>query len=1039
MIDTSLFVRFLASPMKLIHTTLVLFSLFAAQSVAQITLNPLPTRVIGQDSVTVNNLNPNLVEGRELDAPQGIALDTSTNPPALYVSDTRNNRVLAFRNAASFGNGQKADLVVGQPDLDTTLPGGPSVSAANATGLTLPSGITVDAQGNLYVVDGGNNRILRYPKPFVQQAPVLPDIVIGQTSFSTNGGNQGGISAATLSFVVSASGGASVLSSYLTFDSSGNLWVADAGNNRMLRFNANVLGSQAASGPSADLVLGQPDFVSNAYNPGNSNAFLSTTAIDVPTGIAFDAAGRLFVSESVSNRRGRVLVWTPPFFIGEAASKILGVDASTPAPPTNSQYQLAQAPGALFPIGTSMAIADTYDNRLLVFPPIEQWVPNQTWQAATTVIGQPDFSSVSANQALPTATASTLNLPVAAVFFGSNLYVADSGNNRVLVMPQNGTTYGPATMVLGQDAMTLNAPNLVEGREFDFQSAAGGADAGVAVDLNSNPPHLYVADTYNNRILGYNDLRDISAGAKADLVIGQPDFQQVLVNYPNNNANMTNASGLNAPTGLVVDASGNLYVADTGNGRVLRFPAPFANYTPGTPEQADLVLGQSNFTATKIPDPTQRTMAEPYGITFSFAGGLLVSDVALNRVLYFGVLPQNLTSGMAATTVFGQQDFNSSGSGSGASQLNAPRHIAVDSDDRLYVADTGNGRVTIYDHAPTADSGPPAAYILTHGLSSPRGVYVNGVNGDIWVADASGVAIRYPAYNMLAAAGGASNAKIQDTGRPLAVVEDLWGNLFLADTINRVLIYYPGLSAINAANFLYPNQLAPGMIASIYSEGNVGQFGTTSASAQAIPLPATLNGVQILFNGSPVPLFFAGTDQINFQVPNSAPQSGTADLQAIEVATGRVLGDTTVQMVEADPGIFTTSGDGIGNAVVLNQDNTLNGPTNQAAQGSTITIFGTGQGFISGAPPDGNISNAPLQSVRGPTVWMGATEVPSANITYSGLAPTLVGVWQIDVVIPDSVISLPSNPTQLIVILDSMYASGGAGIGRDVQIYVKQK
>ena len=187
--------------------------------------------------------------------------------------------------------------------------------------------------------------------------------------------------------------------------------------------------------------------------------------------------------------------------------------------------------------------------------------------------------------------------------------------------------------------MTLNAPNLVEGREFDFGGGNTGYDAGVAVDFTSSPPHLYVADTYNNRILGYNDLRNVQSGAKADLVIGQPDFQQVLVNYPANNANLPNASGLFLPTGLAVDSAGNLYVADRGNGRVLRFPQPFANYTPGTLEQANLVLGQSSFTSTKITDATDRTMAQPYGLAFTLAGGLLVSDaVPESRAVFPGTV-----------------------------------------------------------------------------------------------------------------------------------------------------------------------------------------------------------------------------------------------------------------------------------------------------------------------------------------------------------------------------------------------------------------
>ena len=603
-------------------------------------------------------------------------------------------------------------------------------------------------------------------------------------------------------------------------------------------------------------------------------------------------------------------------------------------------------------MGASIGIADSGNNRLLIFPPVEQWTPNGTFQAAATVVGQTNFTSGSPNQALPTATAATLSAPSAAVFFNSELYVADSGNNRVLVLPQSGASFSPATMVLGQDAMNLNAPNLVEGREFDFTSvASSSADAGIAIDANANPPHLYVADTYNNRILGYNDLRNLAAGMKADLVIGQPDFQQTLANYPTNSPNTTNSSGLSIPTGLAVDSAGNLYVADTGNGRVLRFPAPFANYTPGTPEQADLVLGQSSFTATKVTDPTQRTMAAPYGLAFAYAGGLLVSDVALARVLYFQGPSADFSSGMSATLVFGQPDFNSGGGGSGTAQLNAPHHIAVDTDDRLYVADTGNHRVAIYNSAPDSTSGTPAAYFLTQDLQSPRGIYISGLTAEIWVADSgAGSAIRFAPFNQLVETLGVPNGAILDSGSPLALQEDPWGNMFIADAINRVLTYYPGLVPLNAANFLYPNVLAPGMITALYSQGIYGQFGGQTLQASALPLPTTLNGLQILFNGSPVPLLYADPYQINFEVPIGAPQTGTADLQVMEAGTGRLLGDTTVEMLQAVPGIFTQTGNGVGTAVALNQDHTLNGPLNPAVQGSTITIYGTGQGFICRCP-----------------------------------------------------------------------------------------
>ena len=222
---------------------------------AQITLNVTPTRVIGQTSLTVSNVNPNLVEGREFLSPEVVALDTSTSPPGLYVADTGNNRVLGFRSALGFANGQKADVVIGQVDFSTTLPDGPG--RTRFTGLNAPVGIVVDKSGNLYVADVGNNRILRFPKPLQQTDVQVPDFVIGQSGFATRTANEGGISAATVAFT-STAGPQQV---FLSFDAAGNLWVPDSANNRILRFPASVLGSDAPSGPDADLVLGQVDFV----------------------------------------------------------------------------------------------------------------------------------------------------------------------------------------------------------------------------------------------------------------------------------------------------------------------------------------------------------------------------------------------------------------------------------------------------------------------------------------------------------------------------------------------------------------------------------------------------------------------------------------------------------------------------------------------------------------------------------------------------------------------------------------------------------
>src|SRR5579872_2426741 len=129
---------------------------------AQVPLNRTPARDVGWPQLSVSNRNPNLVEGRELYSPQGLAVDNSISPPILYVSDTNNNRVMAWKNASSFAPGAPADFIIGQKDAFTTVP------LFSSTGLNSPTGLAVDKNGNLYVIDAGNSRILRFPKPAAQ-------------------------------------------------------------------------------------------------------------------------------------------------------------------------------------------------------------------------------------------------------------------------------------------------------------------------------------------------------------------------------------------------------------------------------------------------------------------------------------------------------------------------------------------------------------------------------------------------------------------------------------------------------------------------------------------------------------------------------------------------------------------------------------------------------------------------------------------------------------------------------------------------------
>ncbi len=1041
---------------------------------AQVTLNPSATRAIGAARLeqlgSITNIQPNLVEGHELNGPQGIALDLSVNPPHLYVADTLNNRVLGWKSATTFANGAFADIVIGQNDLLTTIPQGPgnSASTLKSSGLTAPMGMAVDASGNLYVIDAGNNRILRFPTPFSQTGGQLPNMVIGQQNFLSNAANAGGVGASTLAFANSSS----VFEAYMKFDSSGNLWVADVVNQRVLEYQASDL-ARGANGPNAVLVLGQPDFSTNSittpYDP------TSTSVLNYPTGIAFDqSGGRLYVTESQpsSSLRSRILVFQPPYASNKPAQRVIGTVTSTNPvqPSTISAEQFANGAAGTFNINDNIAVADTNNNRILVFPSFQQFTSDTLTQNAQAVIGQADFNSGKANRGNADPNSNTVQGPVDGAFApaaqstssdaAGEVYIADAGNNRIIVIPvtPNSSTlsFNSAVRLLGQQQFSEQAPNYIEGREFYFSGNNVPADAGIVVDNSSNPPHLYVADSNNNRILCFVDYRNVTTGSTATFVIGQPDLFHADINYPSGTPNTLNQGGLYHPTGLAVDpANGNLYVADSGNGRVLRFPAPFlqpsnVNQTP------DLVLGQANF-VTKITDVSASRMDAPYGLAFVPGTGLLVSDEGDNRVLLFpGATGSAFTNGMAATKVWGQSGFTTSTSGTTAvdNRVNGPHGIAVDSAQRLYVVDTGNNRVLIFDNVQKAGTDPHSLVSIAGlggtssggALSTPRSIFITPTGlpqitaDQIWIGD-NGRALRFSGgFNSLFTAGtsGFTPDEVIPEDGALGLTTDEFGALYVCDAANRVVIHYIGLVALNGASYItIPSRsaLAPNTIVSLFSQG--GQFGSGTQSFTSLPLPTTLLAIQALLNGTPLPLYYVSPSQINLLIPNNAPTSGTADLQVVRTDNGQVLGDTTISLTTDAPGVFTANGSGTGQVAALNQDNSANSSSNPIARGNTLQVYGTGVGNISGAPNDGSAVSAATPSSLVATAYINGIQCP---VSYSGLAPGLVGVWQINVQVSQNVVptsSAPGHTSELIVEQEGTAASSAALYGIQVTVWVK--
>lgn len=1069
--------------------TLVLccsFLLGVSPLLAQQTAKPFnstASRIVGQPSLLAldSSNGANIVEGREFWRPMSVAVDTTSSPSALYVSDTVNNRVLGWANVAGYVAGDPATIVIGQRDMQTTYAKGPGTTLTR--GLSSPTGIAVDSQGNLYVVDSGNNRILRYPKPFVSEDNRLnPDLLIGQANFDSKSANRGVSLPAADSVYTPTTGGSHPTAQQLVFDPVGNLWFTDTGNNRVLRYPKS--GDKVAT--SADVVLGQ----SGMTTAVSSSTITDKEKLRLPTGIAIDSGSRVYVSDHYS----RVLVYLNPVASGTVATRLLGLYYGTPETTINA-VQMGLALG-LVVIDNRLGVVDWGLHRIAIFDPYDSWPAdgtNVSSPPAKLVVGQ---ASLTASKA--SATQAGLWAPAQATVANNELYVADMGNNRVLVYAPGliSSPFGTvaATRVFGQRDFGYNGANMVDGRGLyltaGYTSTATGvtgslADGGdVSVDTTSTPPRLYVTDTYNHRVLGFKDARNVRPNDAADLVIGQADFFSASPNGTLNDESQRNDTTLYRPTGLAVDANGDLWVADRGNGRVLRFPKPFER-PAGAVQQANLVLGQRDYTD-KNTDASASNMSEPYGVAFMPEGHLLVSDTGHHRVLLFRK-PEggDFSSGARADAVFGQPDFVTSTAVIGSPDRVAfPRGIAVDSSGRLYLADMGNNRVVVYTQV--ASGVQTVAMLITNtaastALRNPIDVAINQA-GEIWVAEFLGAGVgqvrRYAEFSVLQAmtqplpdftlTPGTSTV----ASPPVGITHDGADNLIVAEFWNRVSFYFPPVWTTSAANYLpsasapatYSHPCcAPGSIASLWPFSPSGMFGKAGDVVDAdfswlpnpIPMQTTLGDVQLLLSSATyaetaAPLYHINPGQINFQIPKDAPTAGSLNLTLLKPSTGQVLAAGSLAVRATAPGLLTQPSFPIGTlvgapsgvtAVQVAAQNydvesggsiTCNGMQGNplppscpggvrpAKRGEYIVLYLTGQGFISGMPADGDIASGTISTPMLPRVVINGAYVPDDHIQFSGLTPGLIGVWQINVKVPAST---PPGAVRIMVILNDAPSS----------------
>ena len=203
---------------------------------------------------------------------------------------------------------------------------------------------------------------------------------------------------------------------------------------------------------------------------------------------------------------------------------------------------------------------------------------------------------------------------------------------------------------------------------------------------------------------------------------------------------------------------------------------------------------------------------------------------------------------------------------------------------------------------------------------------------------------------------------------------------------------------------------APGEISTLFGEG-LGPPTGVSYQWGGHPVPTSLGGVTVTFGGTPAPLLYVQSSQINLIAPWEIAGKSQTQLCVSYSGTQNCI---SVPVAEAAPGIFRHPYAGVEGglaAAAVNQDGTLNCTQEAAPMGSIVSLYGTGFGLLSPVPQDGSIIQPPLPTIGFQMtanflvpLWPGGTITVSAPVFYAGPAPFEIGgMYQVNVEILEGV------------------------------------
>ena len=782
--------------------------------------------------------------------------------------------------------------------------GGPATQAQ----IGAIQGVALDSAGNLYLSDSDHHRIRK-----VSTAGIIVTIAGNGTAGFT--GDAGPATAAQLNLPYG-----------IAVDSAGNLYIADLGNSRIRRVSPDGIISTYAGGGAAG--------ASDEGMPAVS------TSLRTPRNLAIDAAGNLYFSEFEGHRIRKV---TPDGRIATIAGT--GIAGFTGDGGPAIAAELAYPAGLALDRAGSVYIADSQNRRI---------------------------RKINLDGSISTAagTAATLGFPTAVVVLPAGTLYASDGSGAVRVCPGSGacsslngtTAAGDLALDSAGNLYVADGPQirkidphgqltLIAGDDYQHAIGDGGLAAAaqldqpsaVAFDVSSN---LYIADTGSGRV------RQVSPSGIIQTIAG-----------PQN---------LNSPGGIAVDPAGDILIADTGD-QLIRNSADGAMFTvAGT--------GTAGAGAEGLP-PAQTALSSPRGVCTAADGSLYIADTGNHRVLR---LPPGGTLQIAAGN--GSPVNTGDGGPARLAQLNQPSACFIDAAGDLSIADSGNNRVR------KVAAGLISTIAGGDGtLNSPRGVAVDA-NGNIFIADTGNNRLCKLSAGALETIAGPDQLSA-----PGGLAFDTSGNLYVADTGNNRIaeltaaIQTMPVTIANAAS-LQAGPVSPGELVAISGSGIGPANATAGAFDSARMLPRTLGGWEIHFDSSPAPLLGAQSGRIDAQVPYTLTGATTH----IEVfAQGQLISATDVPVVPATPALFPAS---------LTQ-------ANPAVRGSIAVFYATGVGLTTVPNLEGQAASPPYPQ---PTLPLSLTIAGfPAQLIYAAAAPDTAGLLQINAVVPGGFV--PSGPASVVL------------------------